>query len=185
MSLTSYLGTHPILAEDTYIHDSAHLIGDVSLGRDCSIWCNTVLRGDVNRIVVGDCSNIQDFAMGHVSHKSEAKPNGSPLVIGSYVTIGHSVILHGCTIGHECLIGMGSIVMDGVIIGDRVMVGAGSLVSPGKVLESGYLYIGRPAVRVRALNSNELAHLKYSAEHYVRVKNNYIAGMLNSLRTGS
>ena len=180
MPLTSYLATHPVLAQDTYIHDSAHLIGDVTLGRDCSIWCNTVLRGDVNRIVVGDCSNIQDFAMGHVSHKSAAKPNGSPLVIGSYVTIGHSAILHGCTIGNECLIGMGSLIMDDVIIGDRVMVGAGSLVSPGKVLESGYLYVGRPAVRVRALNADELAYLKYSAEHYVRVKNNYIAGMLST-----
>lgn len=185
MSLTSYLGTHPVLAEETYIHDSAHLIGDVRLGRDCSIWCNTVLRGDVNRIVIGDCSNIQDFAMGHVSHKSAAKPKGSPLLIGSYVTIGHSAILHGCTIGDECLIGMGSLIMDDIIVGDRVMVGAGSLVSPGKVLESGYLYIGRPAVRVRALNSDELAYLKYSAEHYVRVKNNYLAGMLNSLRIGS
>ena len=180
MPLTSYLGTHPVLAQDCFIHDSAQLIGDVTLGRDCSIWCNTVLRGDVNRIVVGDCSNIQDFAMGHVSHKSTAKPNGSPLVIGSYVTIGHSAILHGCTIGDECLIGMGCLVMDDVIIGDRVMVGAGSLVSPGKILESGYLYIGRPAVRVRALSADELAYLKYSAEHYVRVKNNYMAELLNT-----
>lgn len=80
---------------------------------------------------------------------------------------------------------MGSLIMDDVIIGDRVMVGAGSLVSPGKVLESGYLYVDRPAVRVRALNSDELAYLKYSAEHYVRVKNNYIAGMLNSSQIGA
>jgi len=175
MPLPSYLDPHPTLAEGAYVHSSAQVIGDVKLGRASSVWCNTVTRDDVNHIVIGDCSNIQDFAMGHVSHKSTAKPKGSPLLIGNYVTVGHSVILHGCTIGDECLIGMGSIVMDDVVIEDQVMVGAGSLVSPGKVLESGYLYVGRPAVRVRALTVEERAYLKYSAEHYVRVKNNYRA----------
>ena len=174
MPLTSYLDTRPQVGPRTYVHDSAQLIGDVQIGHDCSVWCNTVLRGDVNRIVIGNFSNIQDFSMGHVSHKNPAKPDGSPLVIGDYVTIGHSVILHGCTVGDECLIGMGSIVMDDVVIGRQVMVGAGSLVSPGKILESGYLYVGRPAVRVRALNADELAYLKYSAQHYVRVKDNYL-----------
>ncbi|KQQ33352.1 anhydrase [Duganella sp. Leaf126] len=175
MPLTSYLGTSPVLDDNVYVHPSAQVIGDVQLGRDSSVWCNTVLRGDVNRIVVGQCSNVQDFAMGHVSHKSAAKPDGSPLTIGDYVTIGHSVILHGCTIGNECLIGMGSIIMDDVVVQDQVMVGAGSLVSPGKVLESGHLYIGRPAAKVRALSAEEIAYLRYSAEHYVRVKNNYLA----------
>ena len=179
MPLTSYLGTRPVLAEGAYVHDSAHVIGNVQVGRNSSIWCNTVLRGDVNHIVIGDCSNIQDFAMGHVSHKNAAKPNGSPLLIGNYVTVGHSTILHGCTVGNECLLGMGSIIMDDVVIGNRVMVGAGSLVTPGKVLESGYLYVGRPAIQARALNSEELAYLKYSAEHYVRVKNNYKSEALN------
>jgi len=178
MPISSYLDTTPEIAEGSYIHDSAQIIGDVRLGRDCSIWCNAVLRGDVNSITVGDYSNIQDFAMCHVSHKTEKKPNGSPLVIGNHVTIAHSVVLHGCTIGNECLIGMGSIVMDDVIVEDQVMVGAGSLVSPGKVLESGHLYLGRPAVQVRKLNPAELAHLKYSAEHYIRVKNNYLATAL-------
>ncbi len=176
MPLSSYLNIHPVVVEGLYLHPSAQVIGDVTLGRDCSVWCNTVLRGDVNRITIGDCSNVQDFAMGHVSHKNAAKPDGSPLIIGNYVTIGHSALLHGCTIGDECLIGMGCIIMDDVVIQDRVMVGAGSLVSPGKVLESGYLYVGRPAIRVRALSAEEIAYLKYSAEHYVRVKNNYLAG---------
>lgn len=157
------------------MHDSARIIGAVEIGADSSIWCNTVLRGDVNRIVIGHGTNIQDFAMGHVSHKSAAKPDGSPLVIGNHVTIGHAVLLHGCTIGDECLIGMGSIVMDDVVIERHVMVGAGSLVAPGKVLESGWLYVGRPAVRVRALSDEEIAYLRYSAEHYIRVKNNYMA----------
>ncbi|MDM5178925.1 gamma carbonic anhydrase family protein [Massilia sp. DJPM01] len=177
MPLSSYLDAHPRLGEETYIHASAQVIGDVTLGDHSSVWCNTVVRGDVNHIVVGRCSNIQDFVMCHVSHKHPNKPLGSPLVIGDYVTIGHNTILHGCTIGDECLIGMGAIVMDDVVISPRVMVGAGSLVPPGKVLESGYLYVGRPVRKVRALTEAELAFLKYSAEHYVRVKNNYLGSV--------
>jgi carbonic anhydrase/acetyltransferase-like protein (isoleucine patch superfamily) len=176
MAVTSYLNTTPQLGEGLYLHPSAQVIGDVTVGTDCSIWCNTVLRGDVNRIVIGNCTNVQDFAMGHVSHKNDKKPNGSPLIIGDYVTIGHQAMLHGCTIGNEVLIGMAAIIMDDVVVQDQVMVGAGSLVSPGKVLESGHLYVGRPAVKVRALTPEEIAYLKYSAEHYVRVKNNYLAG---------
>ena len=103
-------------------------------------------------------------------------PNGAPLTIGEDVTIGHHVNLHGCTIGDEVLIGIGSIVMDRVVIEPRVLVGAGSLVPPGKVLKSGHLYLGRPVKEVRPLNEDELAHLKYSAEHYVRVMNSYTPG---------
>ena len=90
------------------------------------------------------------------------------------MTVGHSVILHGCTIGNECMIGMGSIIMDDAVIPDRVMIGAGSLVSPGKVLESGMLYVGRPVKAIRALTPEEIAYLRYSAEHYVEVKDNYL-----------
>jgi carbonic anhydrase/acetyltransferase-like protein (isoleucine patch superfamily) len=174
MPLSNYLDASPSLDEGVYVQESAQVIGSVRLGADSSVWCNAVLRGDVNDIVIGRCSNIQDFTMGHVSHRTPAKPQGSPLVIGDYVTIGHSVILHGCRIGNECLIGMGSIVMDDVVVQDRVMLGAGSLVSPGKTLESGFLYMGRPAVKVRPLTDEEIAWLRYSAEHYVRVKNNYL-----------
>ena len=173
MPLSPYLNTAPTLGARVFIHASAQIVGDVTLGDDSSVWCNAVLRGDVNSITVGRCSNVQDLTMGHVSHRNPSKPEGSPLTIGDYVTVGHSVILHGCRIGNECLIGMGSIVMDDTIIEDRVMLGAGSLVSPGKVLVGGYLYMGRPAVRQRALTDKEIAYLKYSAEHYVRIKNNY------------
>lgn len=174
MAISSYLDTTPVLGDRVYLHPSCQVIGDVSIGDDSSVWCNTVLRGDVNRISIGRGSNVQDLTMGHVSHKTAEKPDGSPLIIGDYVTVGHSVILHGCTIGDECLIGMGSLVMDDVVIPDRVMIGAGSLVSPGKVLESGMLYVGRPAKAVRALTIDEIAYLRYSAEHYVRTKNNYM-----------
>lgn len=176
MPLAPYLNASPQLGEHVYLHESAHVIGDVRLGDDASVWLNAVVRGDVNHIVVGQCSNIQDFVMCHVSHKTQSKPQGSPLVIGDYVTIGHSAILHGCRIGDECLVGMGSILMDDAVVESRVMIGAGSLVPPGKRLESGWLYVGRPVEKVRPLTDAEIAYLRYSAEHYVRVKNNYLAG---------
>jgi len=176
MPLSNYLNTKPVIGDGVYLHPSCQVIGDVAIGDDSSVWCNTVLRGDVNRIVIGRGSNIQDLTMGHVSHRTADKPDGSPLIVDDYVTVGHSVILHGCTIGNECLIGMGSIVMDDAVIPDRVMIGAGSLVSPGKVLESGMLYMGRPAKAVRALTEEEIAYLRYSAGHYMRVKDNYLNG---------
>lgn len=175
MPISNYLDTSPRLEQGVYVHPSAQIIGDARLGADASVWCNAVIRADVNHIVIGTGSNIQDFAMCHVSHKNQDKPLGSPLIIGDYVTIAHSVILHGCEIGDECLIGMGSIIMDDVVIGRHVMIGAGSLVPPGKRLESGFLYVGRPAEKVRPLTAAEIARLRYSAEHYIRVKNNYMA----------
>ncbi len=174
MALSTYLDTAPVLGERIYLHPSCQVIGDVKIGDDSSVWCNTVLRGDVNHIVIGRGTNIQDLTMGHVSHKTPDKPEGSPLIVGDYVTVGHSVILHGCTIGNECLIGMGSIIMDDVVVPDRVMIGAGSLIAPGKRLESGMLYMGRPAKPVRELTKEEIAYFRYSAEHYMRLKNNYL-----------
>ncbi len=176
MPISTYLNATPVVGERVYLHPSCQVIGDVQLGEDSSVWCNAVLRGDVNRIVVGRGSNVQDLTMGHVSHKTPAKPEGSPLIIGNHVTVGHAVILHGCKIGNECLIGMGTIIMDDVVIPDRVMIGAGSLISPGKVLESGMLYMGRPAKAVRKLTDEEIAYLKYSAEHYMRLKDDYLQG---------
>lgn len=175
-NITPYLGVAPQLGQRVYIDPSARIMGDVALGDDASVWPGTVIRGDVNRIVIGPGTNVQDLSVLHVSHKSSWDPGGSPLTIGNNVTIGHKVILHGCTIGDECLIGMGAIVMDKVIIQPRVLLGAGSLVLEGRVLESGYLYLGSPARRVRALTAQELGHFLYSAQHYIRLKNNYMAG---------
>lgn len=180
MPLSPYLGTSPQLAEGVYLHPSSQVIGDARLGANVSVWCNAVIRADVNAITIGADTNIQDFAMCHVSHKSASKPEGSPLVIGERVTIAHGVILHGCTIGDECLIGMGTIVMDDVVIAPQVMIGAGSLVPPGKHLESGFLYVGRPVAQVRALTAEEVAYLRYSAEHYIRVKNNHEASAIST-----
>lgn len=155
------------------MHPSAEVIGEIRIGAQSSVWCKAVIRGDVNHIHIGRGTNIQDLSMLHVSHKSAADPLGAPLIIGDYVTVGHSVILHGCEIGDECLIGMGSLVMDKVVIEPRVLVGAGSLVPEGKRLQSGYLYLGRPAKPVRPLTDAELAHFRYSAEHYIRLAESY------------
>lgn len=174
MPLSNYLDTRPVVGEKVFLHDSAQVIGDVVIGEDCSIWFNAVIRGDVNHIRIGRGSNVQDLAMCHVAHKTTDKPEGSPLIIGDYVTVGHSVVLHGCRIGNEVLVGMQSLVMDDAVIGDQVMIGAGSLVPPGKVLESGMLYVGRPVKAVRKLTPEEITGLRYSADHYIKVKNNYL-----------
>ena len=156
------------------VHMSAQVIGSVHIGSDCSIWPNAVVRGDVNHISIGHGTNIQDLVMCHVTHKNPANPCGYPLTIGQFVTVGHSAILHGCTIGNEVLVGMGSIILDDAVIEDHVMLGAGSLVTGAKRLESGYLYMGSPAKQVRALTPDEILGLRYSAEHYIRIKNNYL-----------
>jgi len=176
MPLSNYLNTSPVVGNRVYLHPSAQVIGDVKLGEDSSVWCNTVLRGDVNRIVIGRGTNVQDLTVGHVSHKTPEKPEGSPLIVGDYVTVGHSVILHGCTIGNECLIGIGTIILDDAVIPDRVVIGAGSLVTQGKTLESSMLYMGRPAKAVRALTEDEIAYLMYSARHYMQLKDDYLKG---------
>lgn len=173
-TISAYQGIFPKTGEGVFIHPGATVIGDVVLGNDASLWTGVVIRGDVNHIRIGAGSNIQDNSVLHVSHQSSWDPAGSPLIIGDNVTIGHQVILHGCTIEDECLIGMGSIVMDKVVVRKHVLLGAGSLVPEGKVLESGFLYVGRPAKRIRALTEEEIHHFMYSANHYIRLKNHYL-----------
>lgn len=163
----------PQLASGVYVHPNAVVIGDVHLGVDVSVWPGAVIRGDINSIFIGDGCNIQDGSVLHVNHRTAEDPEGSPIVIGKNVTIGHTVILHGCTIEDECLIGMGSIVMDKVVVQKHVLLAAGSLVPEGKVLESGYLYVGRPARKLRALTTDEIADLMRSAQGYIALKNQY------------
>lgn len=172
-NIQTFQGKSPLLAESAYVHNSATIIGEVSIGENSSVWPSTVIRGDVNFIHIGKNTNVQDLSMLHVNHKSSDDPQGSPLVIGDNVTIGHTVILHGCTIEDTCLIGMGSIVMDKAIVQKHVLLAAGSLVPEGKVLESGHLYVGRPAKKVRALTQEEIAGLMASADHYVLLKKLY------------
>jgi len=169
-------GVRPQLADGVFVDDSALVIGDVTLGRDVSIWPMTVLRGDVNSIALGEETNIQDGCVLHVTHRSESNPNGYPLIVGKGVTVGHKVVLHGCTVGDLCLIGIGAVIMDGAVIEDQVMVGAGALVPPGKRLETGFLYVGSPARPARTLRVEEIEYLKYSRDGYVRLKNQHQSG---------
>ena len=173
MPIEPYQDFHPRLGEGVYLHASATVIGDVELGDAVSVWPGVVIRGDVNRIRIGARSNIQDNSVLHVGHRRAADPEGSPLLVGRDVTVGHAVILHGCTIGDECLIGMGSLVMDKAVLEPRVLLGAGSLVPEGRVLESGWLYLGRPARAVRRLTREELDYFAYQAGHYLRLAREY------------
>lgn len=176
MPLCRYRDTYPQVGARALIHDSAQVLGDVTLGEDCSVWCGAVLRGDIHRIVVGRGTNIQDLCIGHVTHAGFGGSAGSPLTIGEYVTVGHGAILHGCTVGDRCLIGMGSLVLDDTVLEPEVMLGAGSLVASGKRLERGHLYFGRPAAKVRPLTDDERALLFHSAEIYIRLKDEYLNG---------
>jgi carbonic anhydrase/acetyltransferase-like protein (isoleucine patch superfamily) len=173
MTIRSFNNETPQLGENVYIDDSAIVIGAVTLADNVSIFPTAVVRGDVEKITIGADTNVQDGAVLHVSHQGKFSDRGHPLTIGKSVTIGHRAVIHGCTVGDYCLIGIGAIVMDDAILEDYVMLGAGSLVPPNKRLESGYLYVGSPAKQRRALSENEKEFLRYSAEHYVSLKNQH------------
>ena len=174
MSLKSFQNQTPILGNNVYVDDSAIVIGAVVLGDDVSIWPTAVVRGDVEKITIGNNTNVQDGAVLHVSHQGKFSQQGHPLSIGTDVTIGHRAVIHGCTVGNYCLIGIGAIIMDDAILEDYVMLGAGALVPPNKRLESGYLYVGSPAKQSRPLSESEKEFLRYSASHYVSLKNVYL-----------
>ena len=129
----------------------------------------------MHRIRIGQRCSIQDGSILHITHASDFNPGGYPLILGDDVTVGHMAMLHGCSIGNQVLIGMQAMVMDGAVIEDQVVLGAGSLVPPGKVLQSGHLYVGRPAKMVRQLTDKELAYFPYTAANYVKLKNQYLA----------
>lgn len=173
-ALRPYKNHFPQTGDRVMIDRSSVIVGDVQLADDVSIWPLVAIRGDVNKVVIGKRSNIQDGSVLHVTHKSTSNPEGHPLLIGEDVTVGHKAMLHGCSIGDRVLVGMGSILLDGVIVEEDVMIGAGSLVPPGKRLESGYLYVGSPVKQVRPLSEAEIAGLLYSSNNYVGWKNEYL-----------
>lgn len=172
--LRTYQGVAPTVGDRVMIDPSSVVIGDVDLADDVSIWPLVTIRGDVNNVVIGCRTNVQDGSVLHVTHRSQHNSEGSPLIIGEDVTVGHKAMLHGCKIGDRVLVGMGSILLDGAIVEDDVMIGAGSLVPPGKKLESGYLYLGSPIKKIRELSVDELAGLTYSANNYVKWKDLYL-----------
>lgn len=175
----SHLHCKPSIHPTAFIAPNATVLGDVTIGEDASIWYNSVLRGDINRIAVGRGSNVQDGSVLHLSADHGC-------IIGEYVTVGHMAMLHACTIGDECLIGMGAIILDGATIGERCIVGAGALVTQGKSIPAGSMVLGSPAKVVRALTDDEQAGLREWAERYVRLIPHYHSlGLSGTAGSGS
>ncbi|QIV95324.1 carbonic anhydrase/acetyltransferase-like protein (isoleucine patch superfamily) [Allofrancisella inopinata] len=173
--IRAFNGKYPEIVESAYIDESAAVIGDVVIKADASIWPQVSVRGDLLKITIGKCSNVQDCSTLHTTEYPKDSGKGYDLKIGDYVTIGHGVVLHGCHIGNNSLIGMGAIVLDGAIVGENVLVGAGSLVPPGKQLESGHMYLGSPVKKIRQLSEKEKQDIIENAKHYVTIKNRYKA----------
>lgn len=174
MSIRTYKGIEPQIGKDSYIDEDASVIGDVIIGKDCSVWPQAVIRGDVNIIRIGDRTNIQDGTVVHVTHKYSGNPDGFAVHIGNDVTIGHNVTVHGCAIDDYCLIGISSTILDGAHIHEKVLLGANSLVTEGKELHSGFLYVGEPAKKIRELTDEEFNWFDYSSKHYVELKKDYL-----------
>jgi carbonic anhydrase/acetyltransferase-like protein (isoleucine patch superfamily) len=158
--LDRFLRHTPTLGRGVYLAKTAVVLGDVTLGDFASVWYGAVLRGDINRIVIGEGSNIQDNAVVHLA-------DDFPALIGRYVTVGHSAIVHACTIGDESLIGMGATILDGAVIGRQCIVGANALVTQNMQIPDGSLVLGSPAKVVKALTAEQRAGLKYWADKYV------------------
>lgn len=165
--LLPYEGTLPAIADDVFIAPGAVVIGDVHLGANSSVWFNSVVRGDVYHIRIGERVNIQDGTVIHVTTDTHAT------IIADDVTIGHRAVLHGCTLQSYCLIGMGAIVMDAAVIGERSLIGAGAVVTPGTVIPPRVLAMGAPAKVRRELTDDEIANLEHSPGHYARLASRY------------
>lgn len=162
MSVCSHLLTSPTAHSSSFVAPGAVLTGDVSLGSEASVWYQCVLRADIEKIIIGPSSNIQDGTVIHLS-------SDLGTTVGQFVTCGHKALLHACSVDDEVLIGMGSILMDGVEVGARSIVGAGSLITEGTIIPPGSLVLGSPARVVRQLDSKKQKSIRHWAEKYVQI----------------
>lgn len=151
----------PIWGEDCFIADNATIVGDVVMGKNCSVWFNAVIRGDVHYIKIGDNTNIQDGAVIHATYLK------APTNIGNNVSIGHNALVHGCTLHDNTLVGMGAIVMDNAVVNEFVIIAAGAVVLENTVCESGFLYAGVPAKKIKPLTDEQMAMLKQLPKNYI------------------
>lgn len=168
MAIESYENHVPVIHASAFRAASADIIGRVTLHEESSVWYHTTLRGDINEIVIGPRSNVQDNVVIHLS-------DDHGCYVGELVTVGHSAILHACTVKDEALIGMGAIVLDGAVIGERSIIGAGALVTGGTIIPPGSLVLGSPAKVVKTLSSEEQAKVKDWALKYVRQSRKFMA----------
>ena len=148
------------------IMEGAIVTGDVTLGEDCSIWFNAVIRADIGKITIGSRTNIQDCSVLHVD-------KDAPITIGDGVTVGHNTILHGCTIGSNTLIGMGSIIMNKAVVGNNCIIGAGTLIPGGKIIPDNSVALGNPVKIIRQMTDADIASNQESSKHYVEAKEIY------------
>lgn len=164
--IKNFKGIFPDIDSDSLIADSADIIGNVIIKKDANIWYGAVIRGDVDKIEIGEGTNIQDNCTVHVS-------DGHPCIIGEHCTIGHNAIIHACTIGNNVLIGMGAIILDDAEIGDNCIIGAGSLVTGNKKIPEGSLAFGNPVKVVRKLTYEEIINIDLSYKHYIELANTH------------
>jgi carbonic anhydrase/acetyltransferase-like protein (isoleucine patch superfamily) len=162
MLIKEIRGKFPVIPNDCYVAENATIVGDVIFGANCSVWFNAVVRGDVNSITIGNKVNIQDGAVIHCTYLKH------PTIIGNNVSIGHNAIVHGCKVNDNVLIGMGAILMDGVIVESNSIIAAGSVVTQNTHIESGVIYAGIPAKKVKELNASDFAG------EIDRISNNYV-----------
>jgi carbonic anhydrase/acetyltransferase-like protein (isoleucine patch superfamily) len=160
-------GKAPRIHETAFIAPGARIIGDVEIGPEASVWYNCVVRADVNRIVIGARTNVQDGTVIHCESPDEAHPEGFPTLIGEDVLIGHLAMVHGCVLEPRAFVGLGAIVMDGCRIGSDGMLGAGAMLTSGKAIEPRQLWVGRPAGYVRDLPDKAIAEMRRGVAHYV------------------
>ena len=161
--IKSLNGIAPNIPDDCYIAENATIVGEVSMGSQCSVWFNAVIRGDVHYIKMGDKVNVQDGAVIHATYKT------SPTNIGNNVSIGHNAIVHGCTIHDNVLIGMGSIVMDDCVVESNSIIAAGAVVTKNTKVESGSIYAGIPAKKIKDISEELISgEINRIAENYVK-----------------
>ncbi len=156
-------GKSPQIPADCYVAENATIVGDVQMGKKCSVWFNAVIRGDVHYIKMGDKVNIQDGAIIHATYQK------SPTTIGNNVSVGHNAIVHGCTIHDNVLIGMGSIIMDDCVVESNSIVAAGAVVTKNTRIESGSIYAGVPAKKVKDISKELISgEINRIADNYVK-----------------
>ncbi|MFZ1288679.1 MAG: gamma carbonic anhydrase family protein [Melioribacteraceae bacterium] len=176
--LFPYLNLFPKLDETVFLAEGVKIIGDVTIGKNSSVWYNCVIRGDVHYVKIGDDTNIQDLSMLHVTNQRY------PLNIGNKVTIGHSVKLHGCTLHDLSFIGIGAIILDGAVVEEKSMVAAGSVVKPNFIVPTGKLVGGVPSKILRDLTQNEIDDFEASAERYKKYTQITVESLKNRVKFG-
>lgn len=164
--IKTFKGCWPSFADNVYVAPGSFVIGNVVVGEKSSIWFNTVVRGDIDMIIIGEESNIQDNATLHTD-------TGYPVTVGNRVTVGHNAVLHGCTIGDDVLVGMGAIVLNGATVGEGAIIGAGSLVKAGAEIPPYTLAVGSPAKVVRELEKNKDGNDKAPYKEYMKIAEAY------------